>query len=125
MAKIYFIDIIDHAKGKLCEHSNTAFATNSKSGRCYTVTRHPENYNISVSEDQKAKRIAFGAATKTAAAWIKAQKTFDTDGKTVKSYSADYQTMMTAYKAQDKVNGFLAYVRTRIDPDDNQVVMPE
>ena len=122
--KVYFIDIVDHAKGKLCQHSNTAFATNSKSGTCYTITRHPENYNITATEGQKAQRIAFGAAAKTVSTWVKAQKTVSSDGKTV-TFSADYKKMKAAYDAQSKIAGFAAYVRSRIDPDDNSIVLPE
>lgn len=44
MKVIDFKGLVAKANGKVCEHSNISVAYNSRTGNCYSVTRHPETY---------------------------------------------------------------------------------
>ena len=58
MAQISFIGIIDHASGKVCQHSDTAFAYRSRSGKTYTQRRDGD-YDYNPTSGQLIQQESF------------------------------------------------------------------
>lgn len=112
MAKITPVSIVQGISGKICQHDETYFATNKQTGKVYAVkVCNPST--AEPSEKQIAHRKEFGEKTKTAAAWLKANKPTDTNAKG----SEAYQAMLLGFKSQHKVGNVMAYIRQHIGED--------
>lgn len=60
MKVLDFKGLVQTANGKVCEHSNISVACNRRTGRCHSVTRHPENYKVGpASQLQQQVRDTF------------------------------------------------------------------
>lgn len=61
MAKVFYIDPIDHISGKVCSHTKTIFMHNSATGKNYT-SRICNPNKKDPTDGQKDAMLAFAAA---------------------------------------------------------------
>lgn len=115
MAKIKTPSYITGISGKVCNHENNEYRTNSSSGKI-VLSKKCNPFNGAPTDKQKAIRSDFKKRSSAIRSWLAANKTTKTeDGKEIIEFSKAYKAAQSEKKQLhlDNIQAVLAQYMTK------------